>query len=185
MTATFEAWPKIGRAKGSPLTVTVTEKIDGTNACIIIENGEITGIQSRTRLITPESDNFGFARWVMDNAGELVTWLGDGRHFGEWAGPGIQKNPHNLLRKTLFLFNTQRWNHAGLGGLGHLGVTTPKVLYIGPYGENLVRDLMETLKLDAEDQGYEPEGIVIFWHWSRTMQKMTFKNPEGKWAEAA
>ena len=33
----FKAWPKIGRV--SPFKATITEEIDGTNACIIIENG--------------------------------------------------------------------------------------------------------------------------------------------------
>ena len=58
----FKAWPKIGRY--NPFNVTITEKMDGTNACIIIEDGFIVGVQSRKRLITPDDDNFGFAQWV-------------------------------------------------------------------------------------------------------------------------
>jgi len=45
----FKAWPKIPRE--NPFNVTITEKIDGTNACIIIKDGEIIGVQSRKRLI--------------------------------------------------------------------------------------------------------------------------------------
>lgn len=55
----FEAFPKLYRLTGP---VIVTEKLDGTNAQIIItENGNLYA-GSRTRLITSESDNFGFAR---------------------------------------------------------------------------------------------------------------------------
>ena len=49
----------------------ITEKIDGTNAQVCItEDGEMfTG--SRTRWITPQEDNFGFAQWALDNKEKL------------------------------------------------------------------------------------------------------------------
>ncbi len=43
MTVEFKAWPKIPREKGN--IVTVTEKIDGTNACGIIRDGELVGMR--------------------------------------------------------------------------------------------------------------------------------------------
>ena len=103
----FKAWEKIPRE--NPFTVTITEKIDGTNACIIIMDGEIVGVQSRKRLITVLEDNYGFAKWVEYNKKDLLG-LGDGYHYGEWAGLGIQGNPHKLDKKHFFLFNTFRWN---------------------------------------------------------------------------
>jgi hypothetical protein len=55
----------------------ITEKIDGTNGCIYIgEDGEFL-VGSRTRWITPEQDNFGFATWAMAHRDELLT-LGPG-----------------------------------------------------------------------------------------------------------
>lgn len=52
----------------------VTEKIDGTNAQVIVSaDGGHVRAASRTKLITPEDDNKGFARWVQDNAQELLT----------------------------------------------------------------------------------------------------------------
>lgn len=114
----FAAWPKIPRLASS---FTITEKIDGTNAAIVIdpqpfgagvasdparisvvfaaeldEVGDPVGefhiyAQSRNRLITPAADNFGFAGWVCSNAAALVDALGKGRHFGEWWGSGIQR----------------------------------------------------------------------------------------------
>jgi hypothetical protein len=70
--------------------VIVTEKIDGTNAQILIteDGGFFTG--SRNRWITPENDNYGFSRWAHRNKDDLME-LGVGRHFGEWWGYGIQR----------------------------------------------------------------------------------------------
>jgi len=74
----FADFPKMARYSRE---VIVTEKIDGTNAQICItEDGQfLTG--SRTRWITPENDNFGFAKWANENRDELMR-LGVGRHFG-------------------------------------------------------------------------------------------------------
>ena len=50
----FKAWPKITRLENKRAPI-FTEKIDGTNACIVIgPNGEFY-TQSRTRFITPIS----------------------------------------------------------------------------------------------------------------------------------
>ena len=57
----FIEFPKIARLSRE---VVITEKIDGTNACVFIgEGGEfLTG--SRTGWITPDKDNHGFSRWA-------------------------------------------------------------------------------------------------------------------------
>lgn len=87
----------------------VTEKIDGTNACIHIgEDGEfLTG--SRSKWITPDCDNHGFSRWATEQKEELLG-LGIGTHFGEWWGSGIQRG-YELPKgeKRFSLFNVQRW----------------------------------------------------------------------------
>lgn len=128
----FAAFPKMARFSR---TCIITEKIDGTNAQILIarstegnrpspryavsiaptEDHDATGdfyhiyAGSRTRWITPDNDNYGFARWVQNNALELVK-LGEGRHFGEWWGSGIQRG-YGLKNgdKRLSLFNVARW----------------------------------------------------------------------------
>lgn len=121
----FKPWPKIPRIENKKEFY--TEKIDGTNACIIISIFDIKdtivlnpiwyttydetqsiGIwaQSRTRIITPEDDNFGFAKWVKANAEELVK-LGEGYHYGEWWGLGIQRG-YEQTEKKFSLFNTAR-----------------------------------------------------------------------------
>lgn len=175
----FKEWPKIPR--GSDETITITEKIDGTNACIIIENGEIVGVQSRSRLITPDNDNYGFAGWVDRNKDELVK-LGDGYHYGEWAGNGIQKNHHNIDGKKLFLFNSNRWRDGR--DERPAGVECVPVLWEGVKTELTIPMIMDELWATAKRDGYHPEGIVVWYHKTKRYEKYTFENANGKWANA-
>lgn len=102
----FLEFPKIARLSRDAI---VTEKIDGTNGVISIgEAGEFL-VGSRSRWITPEQDNHGFARWAYEHKEELLK-LGPGRHFGEWWGSGIQRS-YGLPKgeKRWSLFNVQRW----------------------------------------------------------------------------
>jgi len=173
--AEFVAWPKIPRSKNNK--VTITEKMDGTNACIIIENGVIVGVQSRSRLITPgkDTDNFGFAGWVERNREELLR-LGDGYHYGEWVGPGIQKNPHGLDEKTLFLFNTARPSSTLPDCVKQVDV-----LYHGELFVDTVDDVMCNLKEQADLAGTVAEGVIVYYHATRNRVKFTFNFSEGKW----
>ena len=100
----FVGFPKMARLRREAI---LTEKIDGSNAQILItEDGDLfAGI--RTRWITPEDDNHGFARWVEGNRQELLA-MGPGRHFGEWLGQGIQRK-YGLKEKCWSLFNVLRW----------------------------------------------------------------------------
>jgi len=101
----FVEFPKIARLSRECI---ITEKIDGTcNVVYIGEDGEFLA-GSRTRWITPEQDNHGFAKWAYEHKEELITGLGKGRHFGEWWGQGIQRN-YGLKEKRFSLFNTVRW----------------------------------------------------------------------------
>ena len=115
----FIKFPKIARYSRECI---VTEKIDGTNASIFIEAGTGRDAEalyvsdglamyagSRKRWITPENDNAGFARWVLDHADELLA-LGPGRHFGEWWGSKIQRT-YGLVSgdKRFSMFNTIMW----------------------------------------------------------------------------
>lgn len=127
MTIEFVEFPKMARLSRE---VVITEKLDGTNAAVLIAEydarygdaiadamaaqsmvAQVGNLrlfaQSRSRFITPTDDNFGFAAWVRDNAAELVK-LGPGRHFGEWWGSGIQRK-YGLTEKRFSLFNVLRW----------------------------------------------------------------------------
>ena len=175
--AEFKAWGKITRE--NPFNVTITEKIDGTNACVIIEDGAIVGVQSRKRLITPEDDNYGFAQWVADNEAELLG-LGDGYHYGEWAGLGIQKNPHNLAGKQFFLFNTFRWNPLN-PNLPDCCKVVP-ILFQGIMDGDTIDKTIETLSSDA-GENETPEGVIVYYHAFRKYTKHTIDFKQGKWCK--
>ena len=98
---------------------------DDPNLVAQIDGGELGGdgyplvqhnvyAQSRNRFITPRADNFGFAAWVRENADDLISILGRGRHFGEWWGHGIQRG-YGLPRgeRRFSLFNVTRHNPLG------------------------------------------------------------------------
>ena len=100
----FRDFPKIARLSRECV---ISEKIDGTNAQICItEDGKML-VGSRTRWITPDQDNHGFAAWALAHRDELMA-LGVGRHFGEWWGNGIQRR-YGMTEKRWSLFNVIRW----------------------------------------------------------------------------
>lgn len=151
----FKAWPKIIRLENKRAPV-FTEKIDGTNACIVIgPNGEFF-TQSRTRFITPDNDNFGFARWAFENKEDLYK-LGEGYHYGEWWGLGIQRG-YDLKEKRFSLFNTRRW--------GPHNPDTPSCVSVVPIiNANTWDEARSILMLNGSfaAPGYKrPEGLVMY-----------------------
>ncbi len=124
-TPEFKPFPKMPRLSRE---VIITEKIDGTNASILITEGSpddpkaiaawhdygtqtdmVMYAGSRTRWITPQDDNHGFAAWSAAKSIHLKD-LGPGHHFGEWWGSGIQRG-YGLQKgeKRFSLFNVARW----------------------------------------------------------------------------
>jgi len=177
MIVEFKKWESIPRE--NPFTVTITEKMNGTNSCVVIQEGAIVGVQSRKRFITPDDDNYGFAQWVSDNEKDLLN-LGEGYHYGEWTGLGIQKNPHTLEKKQFFLFNTFRWNPDNPNRPKCCSVVP--VLYQGELKADTIQNLLEALTITArEDQ--TPEGVVVYYHAFRKYTKHTIKSPNGKWCK--
>ncbi len=69
-------------------------KLDGTNAAVVVTPNKEIGAQSRSKIITPNDDNMGFARWVDSQKSywEKLSCDDDLIIFGEWSGKGIQKN---------------------------------------------------------------------------------------------
>ena len=157
----------------------ITEKIDGTNGCIFIgENGEFL-VGSRTRWITPEQDNYGFARWGYDHKEELVSGLGIGRHYGEWWGSGIQRG-YGLTKgeKRFSLFNVHRWADDAV---------RPACCHVVPElwrGIFNTQDAVEQLDIlrrtgsKAAPGFMKPEGIVIFHTAGGFLFKKTIEKDE-------
>lgn len=181
----FRAWPKIHRLQR---TVVVTEKLDGTNAAILItEDGRIAA-QSRKRLITPEDDNYNFASWVHENKHELIATLGPGRHFGEWWGSGIQRR-YDLPKgeKRFSLFNVKRWTSVGAANPHdlHRCIEAPlcyvvPIIYQGDGFDNVepaIRMLNDLGSL-ASPGFKRPEGVVAFHVASQATFKVMCENDE-------
>jgi len=206
--AEFQAWPKIPRLNRNCI---VTEKIDGTNAAVVIEKVgpgwpkhefELARVdldltdaselavfaQSRKRLLQTNedggkgSDNFAFAAWVKENALELAAVLGEGRHFGEWWGAGIQR-AYGLTEqdKRFSLFNAGRWHDRAANGIGKEVCpdccSVVPVVALGKVGEapwlKAMNDLAENGS--AAVPGFDnPEGIVVYHTAARTSFKVTF-----------
>jgi hypothetical protein len=199
----FQEFPKMARLTRECV---ITEKIDGTNAQIEIvkpdtalfyeqaasavaanrDLGLLMFAGSRTRYITPTDDNFGFAKWVQANADALWA-LGEGRHYGEWWGQGIQRG-YGLTEKRFSLFNTARW--ADDRDREKYPTDRPAcchvvpVLYAGLFGpkhdENMLLRLQHEGSLAAP--GFmKPEGVVVYHTAAGVYFKKTLeKDAKGK-----
>ena len=168
----FEPFAKIARLKRG---VVITEKIDGTNGQIYIgEDGEFL-VGSRTRWITTDDDNFGFAAWATGHRAELIAGLGPGRHYGEWWGGKIQRGYG--VPKTFSLFNTSRW---GAETKPACCEVVP-VLYHGDFTTNAVDDVLADLATNGSRAApgfMNPEGVIVFHIAANLYFKRTIKNDE-------
>jgi hypothetical protein len=172
----FKAFGKILHI--NKMQMSITQKIHGSNAQILIENGNIHA-GSRSRWLTPDDDNYGFCKWVIENRDELIEKLGEGRHFGEWAGIGINSG-EGLKEKTLCLFNWRRWYGKDLPNR----TTVVPLLYNGVLSIDAITETMEKLKKEGSFlvPGYmQPEGIVI--ELDGQLYKNVFDNEEVKWKQ--
>jgi len=186
----FEGFPKITRLSRECV---ITEKIDGTNAQVWIRPGILgefeTGLDtqievwgavaylragSRTRWISTEDDNHGFAAWVYQHAPELAQ-LGFGRHYGEWWGQGINRG-YNLPEKRFSLFNTHRWADEFVRPFCCAVVP---VLYMGEFDTVEIETELTILRYGGSraSPGFmRPEGIVIYHTAAKVMFKKTLES---------
>lgn len=183
----FRKIPRLSR------DVIITEKIDGSNGQIyIVKEEELTSIDdyffiedyclarkdnllmfagSRNRWlkIGKQSDNHGFASWVKEHGAELVM-LGEGRHFGEWYGKGIQRG-YGLEEKRFALFNVSKWQNRGLRLVDDKQKYAPvpcevvPILYHGDFNTHDIEFVMDKLRTEGSVAvpGYmNPEGICCY-----------------------
>ena len=146
------------------------------SSIVITEDGRIAA-QSRTRLITPEDDNFGFARWVQENAQTLIQDLGPGRFFGEWWGKGVQRG-YGMDRKVFSLFNAPKY-----GGQTFLtpNLTAVPILEHFTFGLDVVQRALDRLRTEgsvAAPGFMKPEGIVVYHCDARVPFKVLLENDE-------
>jgi len=198
----FKGFPKIPRLEKFLSGMIVTEKIDGTNGCIVIQpldladgyeaatsdpailgtwqdqDGTTFAIwaQSRNRTLTLDNDNYGFCRWVYEN-GEELRALSHGYHFGEWWGNGIQRG-YDQDEKRFSLFNTARPPET----LPECVDQVP-IVYTGDFSFETVVNLAEQMQEHgslAAPGFMEPEGLMLYLPGVRQYVKHPFDpKPKG------
>jgi hypothetical protein len=172
----FQKIPRLSRP------CVVTEKIDGTNGSIFVgERGEFL-VGSRSRWITPEQDNHGFALWAYSHREELMG-LGPGHHFGEWWGKGIQRG-YGVLDKRFWLFNTARWSDSG-SRPACCGVVP--VLWEGVFETAAVDRCLDGLRAGgsvAAPGWMRPEGVVVYHRAGNLLFKKTLEKDDEPKVEA-
>lgn len=209
--AIFREYPKTPRLKRQAV---ITEKLDGTNAQIYlvhpreVPSGEdrmatVHGdasdpaaltifVGSRSRAILPgkQTDNFGFAGWVRDNAEELKK-LGPGRHFGEWYGAGIQRT-YGLTERRFALFNVQRWSELFAAQPKNECLNRPAccetvpVFWNGIFCSRDVEIGIEALRANgswAVPGFMNPEGIIVYHTAAGHPFKVLLENDEARKGE--
>ncbi|KAB8035887.1 hypothetical protein GCL60_16790 [Silvanigrella paludirubra] len=162
--------------------MTITQKLHGTNALIYIYFDGMTGnldliCGSRTRWITPQDDNYGFAKFIHENKEEFIDKLGEGYHYGEWVGFGINSG-EGLDNRNLILFDWQKFHNKPLPER----TNTIPVLYHGEINFNIINEKMEYLKNNGSElvKGFmNVEGIVI--DINGVKYKKVFNPEETKW----
>ena len=167
------------------LQYTGTNKLElapySDNSFTVIEHFTDILCGSRTRWITPEDDNYGFARHVYAHKEEFIEKLGVGQHFGEWAGPGINSG-EGLTEKLFILFD--HWKYPPERPLPPKTVVVP-VLYQGQMDLSVIETVMNDLKTNGSKlvQGFmRPEGVVI--QTLGTRYKKVFDAEETQWKKA-
>lgn len=171
--------------------------VHNSNAAVVIEADDPykAYAQSRSRFITPEDDNYNFARWVSDNEEDLTIYLGPGYHYGEWWGSGINRG-YGLQKgeKRFSLFNTGRWRDSNeeVSDPNDKRQTAPKccsvvpILYNGVFNEDAVQGALISLMNNgsAASRGFmKPEGIIIYHEAAKQYFKKTIEKdeaPKGK-----
>ena len=191
----FKEFPKIARLSRE---VIITEKIDGTNGCIFVGDAGEFLIGSRTRWITPEQDNHGFARWATEHKEELLQ-LGPGRYYGEWWGNGIQRGyGFSKGEKRFSLFNTIRWClhdeepkqiPTGDPRINKMQSVLPRccflvpVLYRGLFDVRDANEQLTKLRISgsvAAPGFMQPEGVVVYHIAGNISFKKTIGDDEHK-----
>jgi hypothetical protein len=215
MTTEFRPFPKMARLSRECI---ITEKIDGTNASIYIAelpndqpipahslgvfdiDGKLhyMAAGSRTRWITPQDDNFGFATWAMHYNFDELKKLGVGHHFGEWWGSGIQRNYGFKNGERFFsLFNAGRWveHDKPTYAIENQNPKAPPkftenapacckvvpILYRGPFDTERVDfelDALHDFGSVAAAGFMNPEGIIVYHVAARIGFKKTLDNDD-------
>ncbi len=181
----FKEFSKITRLNN--VRWAITQKMHGTNASVWIipnaEGGIDFNVGSRTRFITPDDDNYGFARFVYENKDKFIELLGPGVHFGEWAGPGINSG-EGLTEKTFFLFD--HWKYPEGRPLPPRTRVVPVLAKGGGTQAVPIEAVFMALKSNGSQAApgfMRPEGIVV--EINGMKMKHVFEAEETQWKKGS
>ena len=130
-----------------------TVKLHGTNAAIVFHEDGTLGAQSRSRMLSPDNDHYGFAAWVA-SLGEdseyrkAATLLGATHLYGEWVGKGVQSKVavSKLARQFVaFAYRDEEGVHPL--ALPISGLEFPQVAEVEP--------IFHTFQIDSPDTAVE------------------------------
>lgn len=162
-------------------TCYITEKIDGTNACVHVSEGGEIRAGSKNRWLTTEKDNHGFATFVKEREDLFRKVLPPGFHRGEFWGNGIQRG-YGLPKgdRRLSLFNQKL--KIKLNSSIEWPFDFVPILYKGMFDTVIVELMLKVLKLGSISvPGYmNPEGVVVYHEAANCMFKKTIEHDEGK-----
>lgn len=146
-------------ADGGPAPVVVYRakiKLHGTN-CAVQRVGAEVHAQSRTTMLGPGSDPYGFAAWVQAHRGYFVDNVESGLVvFGEWCGPGVQRGMaiSQVTQRMFAVFAVRRDGRMVVDPLEIRGMLpaggAPPELHVLPWdGEAFAVDFDSRPALDA------------------------------------
>jgi hypothetical protein len=175
----------------------VFPKVDGTNACVWLHNGQVQA-GSRNRHLTLDKDNAGFYAWVLEQDNIKAYLLENPTHrlYGEWLVPHSLKTYRENAWRNFYVFDvaidkaTEELRHACDSPVKHLhyNVYAPllaahNIRYIPPIAtitngtyEQFVNQLAKNVFLIEDGKG-AGEGVVI--------KRYDFENKAGRqiWAK--
>ena len=155
----------------------VFPKIDGTNASVWMENGEIK-CGSRNREITPDNDNAGFAKFASECPAirNLLEDCPGWRLYGEWLVPHSLKTYRQEAWRNFYVFDVmfptplfeepfEQWDHMEFEMYQPL-MEMHCVNYIPPIGVVRNGDYEKFLSFTEKNDfllptGMKGEGVVI------------------------
>lgn len=175
--------------------IIVTEKIDGTNACVYVPEDKTEPLVAgkRSAWIAPgPTDNHHFAMFVELNE-DALRGLGPGVHFGEWWGKGINRRYPDVEHKRFSLFNTERWRRRDVkasvyGPYGPEAVEPPECCDVVPVlarfdrlDDKDIQAILDALRVTgsiAAPGCFKPEGIVVYHTASKSCFKVTLEKDD-------
>ena len=146
--------------EGNENDVLATEKLDGTDVSIVIENGIITSIWNRTNRIPFFCKGKMFiVQAVMEAFERGYTELPDGQYFGEVIGEKLNGNPLEIKGHIWIPFNTYCKEHLAYKSFHKYPKTYENIKkwFLGDIKDGGIFSLL--MKRKGIDK--KPEGIVF------------------------